>query len=134
MKYISVLYCVIFLISNVSAQNISTKKIHYKGDSVKVYNNDIIAKIKTGKEIEANAFLKGKKLNFKPNELQKLIGIISNIKTDSITIIIDLLTNSQLFQFVEPNFLCTIESVTPNDADYQSGKQWAINKIRLPEA
>ncbi len=36
--------------------------------------------------------------------------------------------------YVGPDYVLTVDSTTPNDPGYTNGSQWAIDKIKLPEA
>lgn len=132
MKFFLYIFLFLVLFFNNSFPQIKNK-ILYQGDSVYIYNTDIIAKSKIGNESRIVSFFKEHNLNFQTDKYDKLVFIINGTQIDSISDRISVLTKTGLFKYVEPNFLCTIQDL-PNDPEYTAGKQWAINKIHLPEA
>lgn len=101
-------------------------------DSLKVYKDEIIFKLKIGKDISTLS---------KSNKDIERIGKISKHNLGKIKLKpnsnlfenIEKLKKSGVFEIVEPNFVRYV-SISPNDLYYASGQQYAIDKIRLPEA
>lgn len=132
-KFIFLLYFLILCISVNGQRNM--QKIIVKSDTIEVYNTDLIVKVLPGYEGKVEkffmekkeiAFLKGKN----PKHYQK----VKVNKAEELLKIKDKLEKTKYFEFVDFNILCTPDIVTPNDTYYSSGMQYAIDKIKLPDA
>ncbi len=118
--------------SQVFGQSSEIIKVYNGKDSIEVYKNEIAVRFKIGKDIKGLA-------NFDKDikEIGKIsrhrFGIIKLKQNSKLFDNIIRLKNSGVFEIVAPNIVMHVH-IVPNDEHFLSCEQYAIDKIRLPEA
>ena len=129
-KLIIIFICLTY--SQNFSQSYEIIKVFNGKDSIEVYKDEIAFRLKKGKDVK----------NLSNSNIDiKEISKISKYRTGKIKLKhnsklfknIEKLKNSGKFDIIEPNMVMHAQ-IVPNDEHYTLGDQYAIDKIRLPEA
>ena len=129
-KLIIIFICLTY--SQNFSQSYEIIKVFNGKDSIEVYKDEIAFRLKKGKDV--------KNLSNSIKDIKE-ISKISKYRTGKIKLKhnsklfknIEKLKNSGKFDIIEPNMVMHAQ-IVPNDEHYTLGDQYAIDKIRLPEA
>ena len=127
---------ILFLLLGIATLNAqkNVQSISYKNEKIEIYNTDLIVKVKTQhKSAFEEMFLNRNDIKVNTKRKSKYYQLVHVNKVENLLKVKEELEATKFFEFVEFNTLGKAE-ITPNDNYYNSGQQYAVNKIRLPEA